>query len=71
MVWTSAVFITGSSLGLVRRRSKVVTVSAPTRSFRETYRPGCNLIWSMVKLVIFSMAYPFFSGIFKNHSIFL
>ena len=40
----AAVLITASSLGLVIRRSKVVTHSAPMASFRDTYRPGCNLM---------------------------
>ena len=55
MACISAVFITGSSLGEVMRRSKVVTVSAPMRSLRDTYTPGCSFMWSIVKLAIFSM----------------
>ena len=38
MVWHSAVFMTGSRLGAVRRRSKVVTAApvSGSRSMRET-----------------------------------
>ena len=42
MVWASAVPKTGSSLGLVSRRSNVVTVSVPTASRRDTYTATGN-----------------------------
>ena len=60
MAWSSAVFMTGSSFGEVIRISKVVITWSPTGSFRETYTPGWSLMWSMVKLVIFSMIIPHF-----------
>ena len=44
MVWHSAVFMTGSSLGEMRRRSKVVTTApvAGSWSTRETYTPDLS-----------------------------
>ena len=59
MVWTSAVPMTGSSLGEVRRKSNVVTASAPMRSTRETYTPGSRSMWLTVKLAILSMGVLF------------
>ena len=52
------VVITGKSGILTKEDAKVkgvVITSEPTGSFRETYTPGINLIWSIVKLAIFFM----------------
>ena len=57
-------------LGLLNLTSKVVTVSLPTLSLRETYIPLNNLSWSIVKLATFIIKSPFiniFINIFINY----
>ena len=55
MAWSAAVSMTGSVFGRVTRMSKVVTVSLPILSRRETYSPGSRSRWLTVKLAIFSI----------------